>query len=441
MVSDVTGLNFWTTVSKCRASFIGIALFILILQIYLVDGRSHLLGQSGDTDSNQLLPIALLAGDGFDFHHVVAADNMPYALRRTNGHVLALYPILPGIINTLTYVVAKGASPQTRLIDDRAYLSLITGAVVSGLSVGIVYLILIGQGLPMVGSAMLALVYGLGTSVFSVASRGIWQHGPAILFLSCALLILGQGRSRFISLAGLCLGLAVECRVPVLLLALPLFVIPWWQGPRYFASFLLGFVLPIGLMRVYAWHYWGSPFVLAENMGNVGVPFVGDNPIEGLLGILVSPGRGLLVYSPFILFGAAGGVSAFRSRDGFLVPVATGIILYVLTVAFWHSWVGGKSFGTRMLTEIFPGGMVLAARPLATWWGCGGPKRAVATIAIGWSVLVNYAGARHYPQLPFYNDKEERETAWSLQKNELVACLDAMRLRVEDRIGIYREPR
>ena len=193
-------------------------------------------------------------------------------------------------------------------------------------------------------------------------------------------------------------------------------------------------------MRVYAWYYWGSPLVLAENMIvlNGEVPFWGGNFLEGLAGVLVSPGRGLFVYSPFLLLALAGMMAAIIRRDTFLVPVAAGIVLYILTVAIWNNWYGGKSFGTRMLSETLPGGMLLAAQSMMTWWKDVGWRKATVLILAAWSVLVNYAGARHYPSVPFRGDKEEHRAVWSLQDTELVGCLDALRLRIEGHLAKFR---
>src|SRR5262249_57291669 len=122
-------------------------------------------------------------------------------------------------------------------------------------------------------------------------------------------------------------------------------------------------------------YYWESPFVLAENMAGATAHFVGDNVLEGLAGVVVSPGRGLFVYSPFLLFGVPGIISAVRCRDRFQILLAVGILAYIITVAVWTSWWGGKSFGTRMMTEIFPGAVLLSARPIAAWRTIRGCRR------------------------------------------------------------------
>ena len=146
------------------------------------------------------------------------------------------YPIVPGLINTVTYVAASYLGHSMPLRDDTAYLSLVTGSIVTALSAG---------GLPplvkrrkwCVSERSSRSSLCIGTSAFSVASRGIWQHGPALLFLSVGLVLLKSKSDLLMSLAGLALGLAVESRVPVFVMVLPLFTIPWERGLKCFAGF------------------------------------------------------------------------------------------------------------------------------------------------------------------------------------------------------------
>ncbi len=66
-----------------------------------------------------------------------------------------------------------------------------------------------------VTSALLATVaLALGTSMWSTASRGLWQHGPLILCFSLAIFFLSRQPIRLAdaALAGFALGYAVLIR-------------------------------------------------------------------------------------------------------------------------------------------------------------------------------------------------------------------------------------
>ncbi len=410
-------------------------LVALVLANYTAGGRFHLMGQSGDTTSNQLLPLSLLSGHGFTFDHLIDRfDALPYSIGEINGRLVSLYPILPGIINTVTYWAAPYFGHAQDITQDTIYLSLITGSIVTALSVGMIFLLLIKLGYGITSSSILALTYAFGTSAYSVASRGIWQHGPALFFIGLALLLLQQKSNRLFVTAGLALGLAVECRAPVLLLILPLFYLPWQRGINCFIKFSIAFMIPVLLMRIYAWYYFDNPFVIAENLFNVRREFFGSNPVEGLAGVLVSPGRGLLVYSPFVIFSAIGFAMAIRARDNFLIALGTGILIYICIVGFWQVWWGGKSFGTRMLTEIFPSALILAATPIITWWKSDYWRKGLVALTIIWSLTANHVGARYYPQVPFESAEILHKNAWSLHNNELAVCLMTFAQKIQNKL-------
>ncbi len=98
----------------------------------------------------------------------------------------------------------------------------------------------------------------------------------------------------------------------------------------------------------------------------------------GIAGNLVSPGRGIFVFSPFLLVLLAGYIvywkDLWRRPMVWLCLVWCG--LHVLLVARAASWWGGWSFGPRLLTDLWPGIVVLTA----LWWAAvagddGGRRR------------------------------------------------------------------
>jgi hypothetical protein len=76
--------------------------------------------------------------------------------------------------------------------------------------------------------------------------------------------------------------------------------------------------------------------------------------IYGILGVLLSPGRGLLVYFPLAWIAVPGLVRLVRERQPF-GPLASGIV--VTAVVFYGSyrgWWGGWTWGPRYLVPILP---------------------------------------------------------------------------------------
>jgi hypothetical protein len=77
---------------------------------------------------------------------------------------------------------------------------------------------------------------------------------------------------------------------------------------------------------------------------------------EALAGQLVSPGRGLFVFSPVLLFSIVGIIlrlKHFRANilDVYLILV---IVLHWLAISTLKLWWGGHCFGPRLFTDMLP---------------------------------------------------------------------------------------
>jgi hypothetical protein len=76
----------------------------------------------------------------------------------------------------------------------------------------------------------------------------------------------------------------------------------------------------------------------------------------GLYGILLSPSRGLLIYSPYLFFTLLGLCcfckKLFRSR--LMCLAILWFFFHLIMIAQHRYWWGGHCFGPRFLTEAFP---------------------------------------------------------------------------------------
>jgi hypothetical protein len=78
--------------------------------------------------------------------------------------------------------------------------------------------------------------------------------------------------------------------------------------------------------------------------------------VEGLLGNLFSPSRGLFVFSPVLLFAPSGFVLALRERDERPLHAAYGAIIVGNSIIIGGAsmWWAGHAFGPRFMTDIVP---------------------------------------------------------------------------------------
>ena len=214
-------------------------------------------------------------------------------------------------------------------------------------------------------------VYAFATVNLSMLSQALWQHGVLHVFFILALIFFykyfNTRQLYLLFFMGVALGFAVITRptalIPVALLLILLFVrlLKYVQVVRSFATHLVGYVLPLGFFAWYNQTYYQSIsnqgyFAQATNS------WLGNFP-ESFFGIWLSPSKGILVYSPVLVFSLVGLVLAVRSykkeykRNGFhLDYIIFGFIVlsYTLVMSKWKHWYGGYSYGYRMSSDILP---------------------------------------------------------------------------------------
>jgi hypothetical protein len=109
-------------------------------------------------------------------------------------------------------------------------------------------------------------------------------------------------------------------------------------------------------------------------------------------GLLVSPGRGLLVYQPWVLLAFAALLPSVRKRisvigrtsgpPGWVWFCVVVIVLHIALVSHWRSWWGGFSWGSRLVCDIVPLLALLCLRPIAVLWQTARGRWLVTALAL-----------------------------------------------------------
>jgi hypothetical protein len=369
---------------------LGIAAACLV--VYLGNGR---LIPTDDAIPARYLPVSVLRHGTLTldpFPDLVLAPR-PYYLQHVNGHVLSSYPVGAAVLATPFFVDAVFAATDP----DAAWLRArekIAAAVLAALSVGVLSAAF-GRLLPWRAATALALVYGLGTSTFSTSSQALWQHGPAALCLTVALYAYLRHSLepawRWAAIMGLAVALACVCRPVVVLSAVPLAVACLWRDPRRAGAMALGALAPALFQAWYGAHYFGNPFHIQFS------PTSGANwaqPIgAGLAGVLLSPGRGLFIYSPVFIGSVVGAAIAVRHPQRLLFGAAAlGAVATIVVVAKWTMWWGGACYGPRLLADLAPS-LTLLLVPVVPHVGGSRLRILIATGLVSWSVGAHAIGA------------------------------------------------
>ena len=244
-------------------------------------------------------------------------------------------------------------------------------------------------------AVLVAILFAFGTSAWSTASRSLWQHGPSMLLLAAALLIMVRGGGLF--WVGLLLAAAYVVRPTNVV---PLAAAGAWTlvaRRRELPSFLLGAGIVIALFvwsnaRIYGgWlpPYYRPGFYTTNY-------FVGD----ALAGNLVSPARGLFVFSPIFLLSIAGPLIKAWSRRLTLLDlsIAATIVLHWIGISVSNgNWWGGDSYGPRFFADMVPYLIVLLLPVFAWLESARGAAFAAAATCVAllgtWSIGVHALGA------------------------------------------------
>lgn len=268
-------------------------------------------------------------------------------------------------------------------------------ALLAACSAGVVFLIA-RRFVPNMAAMLIALTLGLGTSLWSVSSQTLWQHAPNAFFLSFGFYCLARWHHpasendkhradrRWPIGCGACLACAVVCRptsfVYVICVGIYLLIASIAEHARHrpphdageagapiargaFARFVLGGAPIAILLGFYNFHYLGAPWRFGQTEAGkaiaeykTGSPAIWQTPFHvGMSGLLVSPGRGLFVYSPVLLFAIAGAWLAWRDRRWrFLRPLTLAAILVIAIEGRHYDWWGGWSWSYRKIVDITP---------------------------------------------------------------------------------------
>jgi hypothetical protein len=295
---------------------------------------------------------------------------LDYRLRVVRGHIYYYYPVATPLLVAPAVALANLIYPLNHPTDLYTYLGthgpdartarleklLASGFV--ALAAAVMYLIARTR-LPSLGAAAIALIFAFSTSMWSTASRALWQHGPSAMFLALALYLtlVASGRRLAILCIGFLLGYAYIIRPTnsLSVVFVGLFVLV--NRPRAFWLYVSGALLVLLPYCAQNWLTYGNVFPpysyqLFERLGTPAA--IG----EALVGTLFSPGRGLFIFTPFLLFTV---FAAFRSVRNQALPFASievyliAIVLaHWLTTSLFEDWAGAWSIGPRYFVDVLP---------------------------------------------------------------------------------------
>jgi len=359
---------------------------------------------AGDTYPARYLPFAIVQHHTTDLTPVAKVtaqgrgDGAYWMLPRPDGRIISLYPIVVPVIVAPLYVPAvrylhlRGWT-DARLDHVARVMEKLSASLLASLSVSLLYLLLRRRAKASI-ALLLTLAYAFGTTTWVVSSQALWQHGLAALLVIGALLFLTGPFAAPRALAtGMLLGLMAGNRPPDIVLAAALGAYGlFWAGRRRSLLLFAGAALPMLLVLLYNLDAAGN---IGGGYGLIGkAQFFSHELLPGVAGLLVSPTRGLFVFSPFLLFLALAWRHLPRSREerGLTLAMTVGVVVQILLYAK-ADWRGGMSWGPRYMTDLLPFLFWMLVPVVAALRRAG---RAVFAIAVGIAIVIQAIGAFTY---------------------------------------------
>lgn len=425
-----------TRARRLHTAVISLLLFILVAVLYLAIQVERL-----PTDTAWTVPtsLSLLHERNLDLNEYPYAAGDPNGVLDLHGRLISFFPLATPILITPAVGVADmllrpsldlythlRQGPDWLLI---ARLNLTLASLVTAGTVVMMHRALRRLHNESVSLAV-ALVFAFGTMMWSTASRDLWQHtlSAFMLALTLYLLIAARTNDLLIQFVGLSVALAYTIRptnsIAVIVITLYILLRHRCWLPHYL-SWAAAVALPFFLLNVRIYGSILPPYFLSNRLT------IHQAFLEALIGNLISPARGLLVYAPVLLFAIYGSAYQLRTRAlSALDWTLAAIILahWVAISSFWHWW-GGASYGPRFFTDMLPflayflsfGVAAILAQPHMK-------KMALGT---AFTLLAVLSVAIHARSVA-----DERVWAWNGENRNVVPSVDAAPMRVWD----WRDP-
>jgi len=212
--------------------------------------------------------------------------------------------------------------------------------------------------------------FGLGSIAFPYASYGFSEPLLLACFLGTAYALLmyrRQGRNAFVVVAGILLGLAVLTKLYAVIVIPPFAVYLIFSVKDRSRSSLfepiLALCIPLvffgGLAAWYNFARYGNPFLTGYHLvdfSRIG-GFFHFSPIRilsGVYGLLLSSGRGLILFTPVTLLVPLAIWKSLHANRSEALLFSCLILEHLLFFGAYGIWHGGSSWGPRFLLPVVP---------------------------------------------------------------------------------------
>lgn len=336
-------------------------------------------------------------------------EGLPYGTVRVNGRVYSRYPVGMTAFALPTAALARACGANVASESGLSALDRVAAVTVATLVLVLVFRLAVRLAPPRT-AVLAAWLLALGSAVNTTIAQSLWQHGGvaagALAILVAELVPWFRERRWPVAVQGAAVGLMYACRLSSGWLVVALGVGILIRSPRRGVVAAVAGAVGVLPWAVFYSVVYGTPFGPQHVQMNAGE--WRWNLLDPLLGVLVSPSRGLLVYQPWVVLSVIG--LAVRWRDSWAWVLAVAAAGHTLLVASWNCWWGGACWGSRLLAEVQPLLLLLALPALTrlrrSWAGW-----AVIAAVFLWATAIHMLGVWH-PGMHFAWDADNGVLLW-----------------------------
>ena len=399
------------------ATLTGGLLFLALIVVYNANGRE--IGGSDSQPTKLAARSLALRGNLYldeDVRRIPQLAERASFAKDLQGHYRSAYSPVGSIFGAVTASAMRLAGADLDAPRGPNLIAKLTASALTALAVTLVFFTL--RRFTSTGVALAVSVgLGIGTNFWALHSQTMAQHD--VVAFGIALCLFNWTRptrelaARHLWMGALGLGLAITARTQVGplvgVLCLGLLVRVGWRralGPIALAAVILGVLIAA------QWHWFGHPLgampILEQLHPEVHAVegSLSREPWVGASGLLVSPNRGLLVFSPIVILALIGVIPALRALpDHGLGWAFIGCLLLYVGYGSYTVWWGGHSYGPRYLLDfvvlLTPAAAIALDRVIRSR-----VARAACALLLAWSIVAAGTGA-------FFSDN------WNTSPNEI----------------------
>lgn len=301
--------------------------------------------------------------------------------------------------------------------EGKRHLEKLIASIFAALSAVFVFLV-VSKKLKPGTSLLLVGTYAFATSIWSTSTRALWQHGPSALMLAIALFILSKAEDddKMAQYASLPLVFGFFIRptnaIPLVIISIYTF----FKYRKYFKKFVFwGFMMsfPFIAQNLITYDTLLPIYYLPKRLSKGG----SSTFLEALVANLISPSRGLFVFSPVLLFSIYGIYKSFKNpKNHFLnFCLSISILIHWIAISKFSHWWGGLSYGPRFFCDLMPFFALLLVPFMKDYFESAKGKRVIWIVCflvlLGWSVFVNFRGATTWDVYEWHNSPVSVEIA------------------------------